>query len=680
MTKENDNKKLKEEITRDIKDFEDKLLEILSSRESKIDEEINILNNKINQTIEKVNITIENYSSQQNDHKKVIELESFKNKVDAMLISHELRIKNNGEDLIKIKSKYDKVICDNLLVPGFIGTACQFRNLGEYLSNNISEISKMKIEKDIIKKSTKDFKTKLESMLKQMLVLNDSTIEICTKYTDNKQKDTEQMLDAKIMLYIEKLREFRLLFSDLENRIDNQMNQIKSEIREVYNMKEELISIINEKDKEIEKFMNTIHKKVVLNIQDIGILKRKINEINEFNNLNYQNISSKQLNNYYLKKDIVKKENKSNMINITNSNNTNKEEDSQDKEVHFNNVKISNYTLNTLISNTPSKPSDYIALNFDNDPEKMISNLNALNNKFLNKIKKVTEKEEDKKKEEEKEKEKENNKEKEIMEKVDKIFMDKDKIDFEMMNEKLNDNINKMYDFFTNDKFSLQKKLKNENDLNLKKSNENGNMTKIDSNENVNFELNYMPKLESSFLDQKILSDKEIKIEKEKKNDAIKRHFQNNLINCKIISGNSPLDLYNYSTSVPKFNKSNKKENNKTRLEIGKRLEPKNKRDNIKSKSLTPLLYSKLKNYNLVKLELDENASINPNTNNGAYIIAHKQRENNNVTRLNITPTSFVKVYDVTKRSSRLLNMTFAKEVLNMDKKYILKTESDKKK
>ena len=35
MTKENDNKKLKEEITRDIKDFEDKLLEILSSRESK---------------------------------------------------------------------------------------------------------------------------------------------------------------------------------------------------------------------------------------------------------------------------------------------------------------------------------------------------------------------------------------------------------------------------------------------------------------------------------------------------------------------------------------------------------------------------------------------------------------------------------------------------------------------
>jgi glutaminase len=111
-------------------------------------------------------------------------------------------------------------------------------------------------------------------------------------------------------------------------------------------------------------------------------------------------------------------------------------------------------------------------------------------------------------------------------------------------------------------------------------------------------------------------------------------------------------------------------------------LELKVKRDNLKSKSLTPLLYSKikLKNFNLVNLELEENASVNPDTNNGAYIIAEKQRENEKITRLEILPTSFVKVYDATKRSSRLLNMTFSKEALNMDKKYILKNEVNKNK
>ena len=290
--------------------------------------------------------------------------------------------------------------------------------------------------------------------------------------------------------------------------------------------------------------------------------------------------------------------------------------------------------------------------------------------------------------EEKKNKEIEENKEKEIMEKLDKIIMDKDKNDAKILNQKLNNNKYKINgDFFTKNKYILHKNLKNENDIFSIKINENEIMTKTDSNENANLEVNLMPKIESSFLDQKILTDKEIKKEKEKKmkNEVMKKHFHNNLLNYKIISGNTPLDLYNYSTSVPKLSKNKKKENKLNKLnkyDSGKRLELKVKRDNLKSKSLTPLLYSKikLKNFNLVNLELEENASVNPDTNNGAYIIAEKQKEKEKITRLEILPTSFVKVYDATKRSSRLLNMTFSKEALNMDKKYILKNEVNKNK
>ena len=92
----------------------------------------------------------------------------------------------------------------------------------------------------------------------------------------------------------------------------------------------------------------------------------------------------------------------------------------------------------------------------------------------------------------------------------------------------------------------------------------------------------------------------------------------------------------------------------------------------IKLKTLTNINYDKLKldtninntnlNYKLVNLELEENASINPETNNGAYVIAHKQNENSNKTKLNIIPTSYVNVYNMVNKSTRLMNMTFAKE------------------
>ena len=65
-----------------------------------------------------------------------------------MLLFHEVRIKNNADEIGKIKTKYDKIFADNLYVSDFIGSACQFRNLSEYLSLNIAEVSLLKMERN----------------------------------------------------------------------------------------------------------------------------------------------------------------------------------------------------------------------------------------------------------------------------------------------------------------------------------------------------------------------------------------------------------------------------------------------------------------------------------------------------------------------------------------------------
>ena len=623
--KENDENKFTEEFNKNMKNIEGKLLKLINTKELKLNEKINELQIKINSTVEKNEIAIKNYSNQQLDHKKILELEVFKNKVDSMLITHELRINNNINDLIKFQSKYDKIIVDNLLLPGFIGPSCQFRNLGEYISSNITDISKIKSEKEQIKKDTKDVKTKIDSIMKQMIVLNDCSIERCKEYTDNKQKDIENMINVKMEEFSAKITEIRALFSQFQNQINEQIDTFNSELLKVFNMKGEITNYIDEKYIEFQKNINDVHKKVVLNIQDIGILKRKVNEINEINTYNKKKYSSK--NNNFLKKENVKS-----FQDTFNSNLIEMIKNREDGNLKRN----KGNTISAKINN--KNESEFVALNFD-----LNGNLFTINNNLD--LKNIPNKKEN-----------------------------ENKLDFKKVN---------LYNKEKIIKSELSSKKKN-----LIIDNNKENNLKTDSFDNL-----IEPKFMSIFnepyiLDQKILSDADLKIQKEKRTlrkEIIKKKLQKNLYNLRVISGNNLLDLYNYSTSIPKIDSYPKRGKSREDLDNKKKInnieEIKKKHYSIKSKTLNDIKYEKSNlnnNYKLVNLELEEKATINPDTNNGAYVLAHKQIENNNISKVNITPTSYVNVYNISKKSTRLMNMTFAKEEPPKIKKSFVRIIYDK--
>ena len=643
MIENNDenNQELKEELNKKMKNIEEKFIKLINTKESNLNNEITNINLRIKDTLEKTDIIVKEYSSQKIDHQKLVELDIFKNKVDALLITHELRINNNIQDLAKFQTKYDEAILNNLRLRGFIGPSCKFRTIGEYLNHNIYEMSRLISEKEQIKKDTKDFKNKLDSMMKQMIVLNDSSVERCTEYFDNKYKEIQNFMNVKIFEFAEKNQEIRILFSEFENSVTKKLNGFNDEINKILNIKDELIYLIEEKIDEVKKNIHEVHKKVVLNIQDIGILKRKVNDLNELNSYYKKAYSNKKIN-FFKRKSNMKSfhENfNSNLLDTFNSNildnfNSNMIEIIKNRE-NKNDLKKNNY----FSSKSVNKQNDFIALNFENKNENFTNNnLYTINNKKyeIKKIPQLTNK------------------------KKDTATMSIKKVE---LNRK--DKISRS-EYTSKKKNFISQNKSNDNYKKIKKENK----AKIDSFDNLSIKSNIITKYSEPFiLDQKILSNEDIKTRKEKKifkKEMIKKNLQKNLFNLRIISGNNALDLYNYSTSVPRISSLPKKEN-----KIDNNFEEVKSKE-IKLKTLTNINYDKLKldtninntnlNYKLVNLELEENASINPETNNGAYVIAHKQNENSNKTKLNIIPTSYVNVYNMVNKSTRLMNMTFAKE------------------
>lgn len=629
---------VKNELNKNIRDIEEKILKLINSKESKINEKLSNLNSKLKETTEKSNVTIENYSSQQLDHKKILEFEVFKNKADAMLITHEVRINNSIQDLMKFQGKYDKAIMDNLLLPGFIGPSCQFKNIGEYIYNTITEISKIKSDKEQIKKDTKDFKNKIDSIMKQMITLNDGSIERCTEYMDNKQKDIENMINGKWTDFNDKIKEIRVIISQFQNHIEGQINTFSSEITKILNMRSELLDLLEVKNEENKNFVNDVHKKVVLNIQDIGILKRKVNDMNEINRY-YKRHSTKKIGGFLKRKDGVKS-----FQGIYNSNMINNIKN----RVENNFFKTND--INSISAKTQNKVSEYVALNFDNIHEQLLNNNIFSINKNLNKMKKIEERS------------KENVNSKRI----------------------INDNIIKG-DFIDNEKIikteyssknkNIIQKIKSNNKMAIKKT-ENKTKIKTESFDKLLMDSDVMQQIGDPFiLDQKILSDNDLKVQKEKKaikKEIIKKNLHKNLCNLRLISGSHHLDLYNYSTAMPKLSPVPKKAKNNININLQKKLN-KIEDKQYRQESLKSIISNNDKisqekvtninnNFKLVTLELEKNASINPETNNGAYTLAQKLTENNKISKLNITPTSYVNVYDPSQKSSRLMNMTFARE------------------
>jgi hypothetical protein len=135
MSKEEINK-FKEELLQVVNQLERKIIEDVNYKKAQLNANYEKNNEKINQIILSNREIIESVVAEKINCEKIQSLENFKNKADGIIITHEIHINKNNKEIDDMKTKYDKVIKDNLCAPGFVGPTCQYKNIGEYIIHN----------------------------------------------------------------------------------------------------------------------------------------------------------------------------------------------------------------------------------------------------------------------------------------------------------------------------------------------------------------------------------------------------------------------------------------------------------------------------------------------------------------------------------------------------------------
>ena len=665
----------KEEILKNIHDFEEDLIKKVNTKMKELNSDYKKFHQNINDLSENNKKLINSLINENFNLEKITSLEQFRNKADSILITHEIRINNNIEEISSIKTKYDKALIENLLVPGFVGPSCQFKNIGEFIIYYISEVSKIKSEKDMMRNSFKELRIKTDSSMRTVLNMNESLVRRCNDYTDSRFSDFKKLVNEKIDYVNTKEKEIKEIiniFKEEQKIFENNKNNFGNELKEEIlssldvkmneikkNQEETIYKAINQNNNFIENYVNQIlenkFKIVENNILDIQNKLKELKDISNEKNfyMNNINISKKEnINNKnnlprvsYLsqknltifksenkeEKKINKNENNDYIINKTPSNSNNNELN----ENYISNNTFSNFSLNQNKTNDKILKETKVTNNINNkiiSEPKLILNQNQKTLFHLkeqsNNFNEIT-----------------NNIEKSIPS-IPRIFKEKESSDIILKhrNSKIlifnYDQKNKNTKTIKT-RLNIKKRSNNSSEfmrnfVNIKtlKNNRDSDMIEYEPNEEEKSFRNILDSLQTpKILEKRILSNDELRISHSKSNNI------NAKINYRNVLNNSGSDINNY---ILKYNKNFSPIHKKIDFKFNTLENLRKNSKNLKSERNNKLNKEKGNVFNLVKLELkSENNVIN-----GANILANKKIMNNHITKMDY-PNSFGNLYNV---------------------------------
>ena len=243
-----------------VNNLERKLTLKIEKLEYSLSKKIDELTSKLEATNTKFDHAIDKQNENKLKMEKIESLLAFQNKANDMLTTHEIRINNAIKDLENAKYKYDKIFIDNLTVPGYIGEFCTFKTMRDYIDNNIKEMSSLNQFKNKSDMDLKEYKTKLESLIKQFTQSLNQFSSQQIAYANGMKKETMKYVDDEIKIINDKVQDLRLENTKEGIRMKEKTEELLKEKENVIALKEELKKSFKEDSDNLKiEFNNAIN-------------------------------------------------------------------------------------------------------------------------------------------------------------------------------------------------------------------------------------------------------------------------------------------------------------------------------------------------------------------------------------------------------------------------------------
>ena len=250
----------KDEILKKIRLIENKFLSEFNSKFSQINSTFNQIDLRIN-TVSQNNNSLLDLISKQNFHfEKIEQFDIYKSETDKTLLTQKIQIKNVLQDIGHIKQNYEKIITENLIIPGCIGPGSVYKNLADYLVYSMEEFNKLRNETTQNKKKVGDWEKTAIDIISKALFRFQANIE-------NKNNQMYGKFNKKFETFNTKIIDFKTDLEKYQFKIDKLINSMQNDIESILKEKTSGIENINKRMEEFDERINQI-------IQDIDNYKK----------------------------------------------------------------------------------------------------------------------------------------------------------------------------------------------------------------------------------------------------------------------------------------------------------------------------------------------------------------------------------------------------------------------
>ena len=268
----------KEEILKEMKNFERNLSEKFISSNRLLDERLDSFEKRI----ETNNQRIFNLSD------KIVDDRMMKEKVEKITIDN-LDIKNNmilfGAKLDKLSKEFDEkilyienILNDSVIYHGIIGSKCKFINFHEFIDYVLAQLSKYFVVSTKNTNEINSFKTKLQSSINNIQMQFDGILKSANLFTKKSVIEFENKIKD-----IAKITEFDL--SQMKTENEKQINNMEQLIN---NTKKEIINEIDngkiqskEENDKLKLLISRFEKQINELKESYNKLDEEIKEIDE---------------------------------------------------------------------------------------------------------------------------------------------------------------------------------------------------------------------------------------------------------------------------------------------------------------------------------------------------------------------------------------------------------------
>ena len=290
---------MKEDILKDLKNFERNYSEKFAKSNKLISEKLEEFEHKIdtfNQKLFEISqSSIDNISIKEKIEKILSEKLSFSDRI----LKLNIKFDNFEKKFIEKNAYIENILNDSVIYPGIIGNNCKFVNFHGFIDYTISQLAKYYVVSQKNSLEINSIKKNFDSFNKEIKTQNEVILSSANQYArkiffdgDNKFKDIlkEQEKDIKMMKAENEMysNKFEQTTNDIKNKIKKEIEDIENKSKKE-NEKINILILNNSKDlnnikislEKLNDELKEIDKKINIELQKKEIIRETTNNNND---------------------------------------------------------------------------------------------------------------------------------------------------------------------------------------------------------------------------------------------------------------------------------------------------------------------------------------------------------------------------------------------------------------